>query len=448
MKISFHGACRKVTGSCILIESEETKFLVDCGMFQGMDSEKDNFADFGFDPKGIDFVLLTHSHLDHSGRLPKLYKEGFRGRIYCTAPTRDLTRLILLDAAHIAEEEEAVPLYTEKDVYPLINFFEVLNYGQERSINENVKVIPRDAGHVLGSAIYEVWVSEQGKEKKIVFSGDLGNPPANIIRDPEIISGADVLFLESTYGDRLHESKERGRAFLKQTILDTIARKGVLLIPVLAVERTQEIIYELNAWAENKEIPLVPIFLDSPLAIKTTAVYEEYTDFYDEESKKRLESGDDLFDFDGLYFTRSQEDSNKIDQVPNPKIIMAGSGMFEGGRINNYLKKYLGASNNTLLITSYQPEESLGRKMMNGLKVVEIEGEKIEVKARVSSILSFSSHADQEQLVSWTEKITAPKPKRIFIEHGEEDASNSLAVILRKFSPGTIVPVKGEVYEF
>lgn len=436
-----------MTGSCILIQSEETKFLVDCGMFQGRNSEKGNFADFGFDPRAIDFVLLTHSHLDHSGRLPKLYKEGFRGRVYCTAPTRDLTQLILLDAAHIAEEEEVVPLYTEKEVYPLMNFFEVLRYGEARQINENVRVIARDAGHVLGSAIYEVWVKEQGKEKKIVFSGDLGNPPANIINDPEDVSGADILVVESTYGDRLHESKEGGREFLKQTIRETIDKKGVLLIPILAVERTQEIIYELNAWAESREIPLVPIFLDSPLAIKATAVYEDYVDFYDEESKRRVESGDDLFDFDGLYFTRNQEDSNKIDQVPNPKVIMAGSGMFEGGRIDRYLKKYLGDSNNTLLITSYQPQESLGRKMMNGSRLIEIDGEKIEIKANISSILSFSSHADQEQLTTWVEKINSPKPKRIFIAHGEEDASNSLAVILRKFSPGTLVPVKGEIYE-
>lgn len=447
MKISFHGACREVTGSCILIESGETKFLVDCGMFQGLDSHSKNFESFGFDPKSIDFVLLTHSHLDHSGRLPKLYKDGFRGRVYSTAPTKDLTQLILLDAAHIAEEEELVPLYTEKDVYPLMNFFSILEYGKEKKINEDVRVVARDAGHILGSAVYEVWIMDNGKGKKMVFSGDLGNPPANIIRDPEIISGADILVIESTYGDRLHESKDKGKEFLKQKILETISKKGVLIMPILAVERVQEIIYDLNTWIENKQIPLVPIFLDSPLAIKATAVYEDYIDFYDEESKKLVESGDDLFDFDGLYFTRSQEDSSKIDNVKPPKIIMAGSGMFEGGRINHYLKKYLGGSNNSILIVSYQPEESLGKKMMNGLRFVELDGEKIEVRASISSILSFSSHADQEQLISWVEKISNPRPKRIFIAHGEEDASNSLSVILRKNFPGTMVPVQKESYE-
>jgi metallo-beta-lactamase family protein len=447
MKISFHGACREVTGSCILVESEDVNFLIDCGMFQGMDSHAKNLSSFGFDPKAIDFVLLTHSHLDHCGRLPKLYKEGFRGRIYSTAPTKDLTELVLLDAARIAEEEQLDPLYTEKDIYPLMNFFTILKYGEERKINEKVRVVPRDAGHILGSVIYEVWVKDEGKEKKLVFSGDLGNSPAPIIRDPEVISGADALFIESTYGDRLHESRDDGKDILKKSIEDVVNKKGVLMIPILAIERAQEIIYELNSWAEKKEIPFVPMFLDSPLAIKATAIYEKYYDFFDEEAKGLVEKGDDLFDFDGLYFTRTREESNKAMEINPPKVIMAGSGMFDGGRINGYLKRYLGGSDNNLLIVSYQPPESLGRRLMEGDRFVEIEEKRIDVKANISSILSFSSHADQLQLVNWAEKINSPKPRKVFIVHGEEQAGISLSVLLGKIVPQTVVPSYGEKYE-
>jgi metallo-beta-lactamase family protein len=416
-------------------------------MFQGMDSHAKNFSSFGFDPKHIDFVLLTHSHLDHCGRLPKLYKEGFRGRVYSTAPTKELAELVLLDAARIAEEDQLDPLYTEKDIYPLMDFFTILRYGEEKKINESVRVVARDAGHILGSVIYEVWVKEGGREKKIVFSGDLGNSPAPIIRDPEVISGADALLIESTYGDRLHESRDDGKGILKKSIEDAVNRKGVLMIPILAIERSQEIIYELNAWAEKKEIPSVPIFLDSPLAIKATAVYEKYYEFFDEEASNLVKKGDDLFDFDGLYFTRNIEESNRAIELNPPKVIMAGSGMFDGGRINGYLKKYLGGSDNRLLIVSYQPPESLGRRLMEGEKSIEIDGKKIEVRAEVSSILSFSSHADQVQLVSWAEKINSPKPKKIFIVHGEEQAGISLSVALGKIVPQTIVPSYGERYE-
>ncbi len=329
-----------------------------------------------------------------------------------------------------------------------MDFFTILKYREEKKINGEVRVRARDAGHILGSVIYEVWIKDEGREKKIVFSGDLGNSPAAIIEDPERIDGADVLVIESTYGDRLHEPKERGLQVLKRKIEETIEKKGVLIIPILALERTQEIIYELNQWIENKMIPKVPIFLDSPLAIKITGVYEKYYDFYDKEARKLLEDGDDLFDFDGLYFTRTREESNRIDDVPPPKIVMAGSGMFEGGRINHYLKKYLGNSDNTLLIVSYQPEDSLGKRLMNGDKVIEVEKKEIEVRADVLAILSFSSHADQLQLMSWAETIKTPKPRRVFIDHGEEEASVSLSTIMEKnVSPGTIVPVRGEKYE-
>jgi metallo-beta-lactamase family protein len=450
MKISFHGACREVTGSCILIESEDAKFLVDCGMFQG-DEEEKNLKDFSFDPKDIDFVLLTHAHLDHCGRLPKLFMDGFRGRIYSTAPTRDLTEIILLDALKISREEGKVfvaPLCTEADIFSLTKFFTCLEYGEEKKINDSVTVRLRDAGHVLGSSIFEVWLKEEDKEKKLVFSGDLGNPPAPIVKDPEFLSGADVVFVESTYGDRLHEPKDKGREVLKKKIGEIIEKQGVLMIPVFALERTQELLYELNNWVENQRIPYVPVFLDSPLAIRATGIYKKYPEFYDSEAKALAEKGDDLFDFKGLLMINNPSQSGVAERSIPPKIILAGSGMFEGGRIKGYLRKYLGDSSNTLLIISYQPEGSLGRKLINGEKVVEIEGKKIQVRAEVTPILSFSSHADQLTLLNWVDAIKNPKPKKVFIVHGEEKAGQSFATILKGVvKTDIIVPLYGSEYE-
>jgi len=450
MKISFHGACREVTGSCILIESEETKFLVDCGMFQGAEHEK-NSEDFSFDPKDIDFILLTHAHLDHCGRLPKLYMDGFRGRIYSTAPTRDLAEIILLDALKVSREEGVpfvAPLCVEGDIFSMMKFFTCLDYGEEKKINDSVRLRIRDAGHILGSAIFEVWLKEGEKEKKLVFSGDLGNPPAPIIKDPEYMSGADVVFVESTYGDRLHESKEKGKEVLKRKIEEIVEKQGVLMIPVFALERTQELLYTLNDWVENKKIPYIPVFLDSPLAVKATGIYKNYADFYDKEAKALIEKGDDLFNFKGLLMIGNSSQAGVAERAIPPKIILAGSGMFEGGRIKSYLKRYLGDAANTLLIISYQTEGSLGRRLISGEKFVEIEGKKIQVKADVSSILSFSSHGDQLMLLNWVEAIRNPKPKKVFVIHGDENAGQSLARILKGVvKSDIIVPLYGNIYE-
>jgi metallo-beta-lactamase family protein len=450
MKISFNGACREVTGSCILIETEETKFLVDCGMFQGGSYNK-NLEDFSFDPKEIDFVLLTHAHLDHCGRLPKLFADGFRGRVYSTAPTRDLSEIILLDALKVAQIEGrpfCAPFCTTSDIFSLINFFTCLNYGEEKSINEKIRIRLRDSGHILGSSIFEVWANDQGKEKKLVFSGDLGNPPAPIVNDPEFISGADIVFVESTYGDRLHESKEKGIEVLKQKIEQTIKKGGVLMIPVFALERTQEILYLLNDFIENKKISDISVFLDSPLAIRATDIYKQYVDFYDKESKELILKGDDLFDFEGLEIIRNEAQSGKVDKAMPPKIILAGSGMFEGGKIKSYLKKYLGSPLNTLLIVSFQPEDSLGRKLLQGEEFVEVDNAKVKVMADITSILSFSSHGDRTLLFNWIEAINKPYPKKVFIIHGEAESGESLAQALKGTSKGDlIVPFYGEIYE-
>ena len=451
MKISFHGACREVTGSCILIESGETKFLVDCGMFQG-DSYNKNLEDFSFDPKEIDFVLLTHAHLDHCGRLPKLFADGFSGRVYSTAPTKDLTEIILLDALKVAQIEGrpfCAPFCTTSDIFSLMNFFTCLNYGEEKNINDDVRIKMRDAGHILGSSIFEVWINDQGKEKKLVFSGDLGNPPAPVVNDPDFISGADVVFVESTYGNRLHEPKEKGKEILKQKIQETIKKGGIMMISVFALERTQELLYVLNDFIENGKIESLPVFLDSPLAIRATDIYKQYVDFYDKESKELISKGDDLFDFEGLEMIRNEAQAGKVDKAPLPKIILAGSGMFEGGKIKSYLKKYLGNPANTLLIISFQMEGSLGRALSQGDKFVEIDGSKIKVMADVTSIFSFSSHGDRAFLFNWIEAINKPYPKKVFINHGQEESSLSLAQALGGISKGDlIVPSFREVYEF
>lgn len=449
MKASFCGACREVTGSCILIESEEAKFLVDCGMFQGESSSK-NLEDFPFNAKEIDFVLLTHAHLDHCGRLPKLFADGFSGRVYSTAPTRDLTEIIILDALKVSQIEGrpfCAPFCTEGDIFSLMNFFTCLDYGEEKSINEKIRIRMRDSGHILGSAIFEVWLKEEGKEKKVVFSGDLGNPPAPIVNDPEFISGADAVFVESTYGDKLHESKEKGIEVLKENIEKTIKKGGVLMIPVFALERTQEILYLLNDFIENGKIPNVPVFLDSPLAIKATGIYRQYADFYDKEAEELISKGDDLFDFEGLEVIKNEAQAGRVDKAMPPKIILAGSGMFEGGKIRSYLKKYLGNPSNTLLIISFQPEGSLGKRLAQGEKFVEVDGARLKVEAEVSTILSFSSHGDRALLYNWVEAIKNPYPKKIFIIHGEEKSGLSLAQALNGMNKGdAIVPVYGKEY--
>lgn len=463
MKISFHGACQEVTGSCILIETAKTKFLVDCGIFQGrLFAEKHNLEKFSFDPKTVDFVLLTHAHLDHCGRLPKLYREGFRGKIYCTNATADFTEIMLLDSAHVILEEAKryrhQPLYSKSDVEKLIKSFSPLPYRQTQKVNEEVKIKANDAGHILGSAIFEVWIKENssprfageaGQEKKLVFSGDLGNPPAPIVKDTEFVAGADLVFVESTYAGKIHEPSSQRLQLLRQAIQESVGQGGVLLIPAFALERTQEVLYELNYLAENKKIPFVPIFVDSPLAIKATAVYKKYVDLYDQESKALVMKGDDLFNFPGLHYTESTEESKTINTTPPPKVILAGSGMCIGGRMPHHLKFNLPNPKSQLLIISYQVKGSLGRKLLDGAKFVTIDGQKLKVEAKTSAIGGYSSHADHPKLLNWVSQIINPKPKEVFIVHGEKPANEALASDLKdKLNLKPRIPESGQVYEF
>ncbi len=454
MKISFHGACREVTGSCILIETKKVKFLVDCGMFQGESfATSRNFDDFSFDPKTIDFVLLTHAHTDHCGRLPKLYKDGFKGKIYCTGATRDLTGLMLADSARIigqeAREHRLTPFYLEEDAVNVMRLFHELPYNKEVIIAGGIKVKLRNSGHILGSCFFEVWIKEGRTEKKIVFSGDLGDSSARIIRDLEYTTGADLVFTESTYAGVTHETRDEGTKKIRQAIIECVKNRGVLMIPIFALEKVQEILYELNSLVEAHKIPYVPMFLDSPLAIKSTEVYRDYQYLYDKESMKLIISGDDLFSFSGLTFTPTSDDSKKINSLPTPKVILAGSGMCSGGRILYHLKFYLNDPNSHVLLVAFQVKGSLGRQLMKGEKSVVIDNTNVPVKAKVSVINSYSAHADHQAIMAWLKKIKSPKPKHIFVIHGEEEANNILANdISKKIKTHPIIPEYDQIYEF
>lgn len=453
MKITFYGAAGEVTGSCTLVETKKTKFLVDCGMFQGsFFAQEKNFYPFEFNPQNLDFVLLTHAHIDHCGRLPLLIKNDFRGKIYCTPATKDLSEIILLDAAKVIKEEaikyHREILYREKDVIQTMSHFWGIDYGVKQRLSSDVTIRFRDAGHILGSAIIEIWVKDGLKNKKIVFSGDLGNYPAPIVRDTEMIEGANIVIVESTYGGRIHEPSELRTEILRQVILDSIGRGGVLIIPIFALERTQEVLYELNYLHESKQIPKVPIFLDSPLAIEAVEIYKHYVHLFDEAAKTRMKEGDDLFRFDGLEFTRTVEQSKKINKVNPPKVILAGSGMSNGGRILYHFKLYLSNPKTHVLIISYQAEGTLGRALRDGAKKILIDKEKIAVKAKVTALGSYSSHADQPKLLHWLKEISHPKPKKIFIIHGEEKSSLMLADGIRqKLKINPQIAVRGESYE-
>ena len=454
MKVSFHGACREVTGSCVLIETGKTKFLFDCGMFQGENYASDKNADeFAFNPAEIDFVLLSHAHIDHCGRLPKLYRDGFRGKVYCTDATADLTALMLEDSVSIifseAEERGTEPLFSAEDVVGIVRLSEGLPYGKEVKINNEIKVKLGNAGHILGSCFFEVWLQEDGQEKKIVYSGDLGKAPARIIKDPEIVAGADLVFIESTYARDKHETKEEGRAMIKKAIIDCIKNRGTLIIPVFAMEKSQEIIYELNHLVENGEIPRVKMFLDSPLAIRATEIYRKYEDLYDKESKAILVHDNDLFDFPGMEFTLSRDDSMKINSLKPPKVILAGGGMCVGGRIQHHLKHNLGEESTHVLLVAYQAKGTLGRKLMKGFEYVDIHGDSIPVRAKVSVVNSYSAHADHDALMSWLKAIKKPVPKNVFIVHGAESSGlNFQTDASQEIASNFILPNYGKSYEF
>lgn len=448
MKITFCGAAERVTGSNYLVNTGKINFLVDCGLFQGStEADKQNWDDFLYDPKKIDFVLITHSHIDHIGRLPLLYKRGFRGKIYSTSPTAEFCRIFLEDNCKIlsdlAKNLGLNSLYDQSDVDNVMKLFESFNYYQTFEPSKGIKIKFYDAGHILGSAIIEI----RANNKTLVFSGDLGNPPVPILKDTDFIDKADYVVMESTYGDRNHEPFQERELRLERVIEETIKDNGVLLIPAFAMERTQEIIFELNNLIGQGRIGKIPIYLDSPLALKATEIYKNFPDYFDEEAKELIKSGHDFFKFPELNFVTSTEQSKEIDHTTGTKIIIAGSGMSTGGKILFHEKKYLSDSTTRLLIIGYQVKGTLGRDLQNGAKIVHILGEDIPVNAKIEVIDSYSAHADQDRLLYWISKFNK-SIKKIFIIHGEQTAENAiLHQIEAKGGINTYIPKFGETVE-
>ncbi len=425
-----------VTGSNYLLETSQSKVLIDCGLFQGPSKiEKKNLEPFPYQPKDIDFVFITHAHLDHIGRLPKLIAEGFSGKIFATGPTIDFAQLMLEDSQKIigrrlSKKNAALQRKTQR-VEEVMEMFQEVKYDQSIKVNQEISVCFREAGHVLGSAAIEL----NAEDKKIVFSGDLGSTDTPILRDPAKIEGADYVIMESTYGDRFHESKEECKNLVENITEETISRNGVLMIPSFSLERTQQLLYHFNELVENNRIPQTPIFLDSPLAIKLTRVYARYDQYYDQEAKSLIKSGDNIFKFPGLKLTLTTKESKEINNVPSPKIIIAGSGMSQGGRILHHEKRYLPNPNNTLLIVAYQARGTLGRQILNGAKEVKIMREVVPIQAEVKRIGGYSSHGDQKDLIWWLKNIiqsdSPKKIKKIFVCHGEEEPSSIFAQKIR-----------------
>src|SRR3989344_3789493 len=432
MRISFYGGAQEVTGSCFLFDSGKTKILVDCGLFQCP-----RFCDlrssdpFPFSPKELSAVIVTHAHIDHTGRIPKLVKEGFSGKIFSTAATKDLARLMLEDSLGVLEKEarhhsEAL-IYEEKDIASAFRSWEEIEYHSPVEIGD-FKITLLNSGHILGSAM--VAIEQNGK--KIVLTGDLGNPPTPLLGDPEKVRDATVLIIESTYGDRAHDDRGTRQLKLERVIEDAVRRKGVLMIPAFSLERTQELLAEIDDLLTSGRIPAVPVFVDSPLAIKATAVYRKYEKYFNTEAHRKIKSGDDMLHFQGLKFTLTTEESKAINEVRPPKIIIAGSGMWTGGRILHHEKRYLPDPNSTLLMVGYQAAGSLGRMLQDGAEEVTIHGEKILVRAKVETLQGYSSHPDREQLMEFISK-SKDTLEKVFVITGEPASALFLVQRVRDY---------------
>ena len=426
MNIQFFGAINGVTGSQHLLTINNKKILIDCGLFQG-DHQDDlkNWDDFAYNPSEIDALILTHSHLDHIGLVPKLCKSGFSGPIYATAATRDFAEIFFEDSQHLLEglttRINKPVLYELEDIPNCMKQFKPIEYHKKTKITDDISFTFYDAGHILGSAFVEI----KAENKTIVFSGDLGNPPVPIIKDTEFITNADYVVMESTYGNRTHTNTSERIRDLEKAIEDAFTRNGVLLIPAFAMERTQELLYEINELITQNQVPKIPVFMDSPLALKATNIYPKYKDYIDEEALIKLEKGKNLFDFPQLKMIESITESKAIDADDNRKIIIAGSGMSTGGRIIFHEKRFLSNPNTTLLIIGYQVQGTLGRALQDGIKHIRIHGEPIEVRANIINLNSYSAHADQPKLLYWLAQMKA-NVKKVFLVHGEDSAKQAL----------------------
>lgn len=426
MKLTFYGGVGEATGANYILESNGTSIMVDCGLHQGSHyAERENFDPFSYDPKSVAAVFITHSHLDHIGRLPSLVRAGFTGVIYSTSATKDFAELMLLDSEHIlskeADREGKPPLYTTEDIAHVMSLWRGLNYHEPVSVHDfTIELF--DAGHILGSAIIKI----KAEGKTIIFSGDLGNYPAPIIRPTEKIDAADYCVLESTYGDRAHENVDQRKEMLERAVEDTVKSGGTLMIPTFAMERTQELLYHLHQLFKEGRIPHVPVFIDSPLAIKLTAVYKKHEDYFNKETQDIAKSGDDILNFPGLRLTLTTEQSKEINGVSPPKIVIAGSGMSNGGRILHHELRYLRDPKSAILFVGYQAQGSLGREILDGATEVKILGETVPVACKKINIPGYSAHADQPRLLEWV-GVMRKSLKKVFVVQGEAQSSQVLA---------------------
>ncbi len=460
MKISFHGAARDVTGSCYLVEAAGVRILVDCGMFQGgRRLDEDNSEPFGFDPREIDFVLLTHAHLDHCGRLPLLVKRGFSGEVITTAASRELTRVVLLDSASLHEEEAAretrkasmrgdasvvAPLYTTLDV---LNTFELFGrtagYGDRMTLAPNIYATFLDAGHILGSATIVLEETKKGTRKVLGLSGDIGNSADPLLRSPAPPTGADAVVMETTYGDRLHKPIGPSVEEFYGAITATLERGGNVIIPTFALERTQQVLYFLARGVEERRLPrALQVYLDSPMAISATEIYRRHPEGYEPEVAEMFRSGHDPFDLPGLHFTRESGQSRALNDITGGAVMMAGSGMATGGRVLHHLKHNLWRTEASVVLVGFAARGTLARRLIDRDKEVRIHGEDIPVRARIYTINGFSAHADRDELLGWQRAVS---PERTFLVHGEEGVMESFSGLV---DHGTVtMPRLGEGFD-
>lgn len=462
MQIEFHGADRNVTGSCHLVRCNGTQLLVDCGMYQGgADLEEENRREFGFDPAAIDYLLLTHAHLDHCGRIPLLVKRGFRGKIVCTPATRELARLVMLDSARLQEDDAAYkmkkagrrgnktevvePLYNTLDALNSLDYFtDITGFGKSHPLADGISVTMYDAGHILGSAAIALDLRENGQGRRVLFSGDIGYSGRAIVQDPSPPPESDIVVMETTYGDRRHKELQPSVEELYGAITSTLKRGGNVLIPSFALERTQEILYHLREGIEQGALPQsMQVFLDSPMAISATQIFRRHPECFDEEAFQIFRSGQDPFALPGLHFTRETAESMAINNFRGGAVIIAGSGMCTGGRIRHHLKHNLWREEASVVFVGYAAQGTLGRRIIDGEKTVKILGDEISVRARIYTIGGFSAHADQRELLAWHRQTG--RPATTFLVHGEEKVMTTFAGLLS--DTRVEMPALHQVYE-
>lgn len=466
MKLTVLGAAREVTGSCYLIETSSMRFLVDCGMLQGgREADSRNHQPFAFDPTTLDFVLLTHAHIDHSGMLPKLTRDGFRGPILTTAATANLLEVMLLDSAHIQETDAAraargqhgrprarqaptAPIYQMHDAEACLKQVRPVSYDEKTTPHPDLACTFREAGHILGSAILELWITEEGKSTKLVFSGDLGQPGRAILRDPTPIAVADILVMESTYGDRTHSDQTATLDEMVRIITETCRRGGNIIMPAFAVGRTQEVLYHLHCLARQGRLHDLNIFVDSPMADRATQITAEHLDLFDKQAHALVDWHSAGAGLPNLHFTASAEESKALNQIRSGAIIISASGMCNAGRIRHHLRWNLPRRECAVLITGFQAQGTLGRCLVDGARKVRIFGEDITVRASVHTLNGFSAHADQPALLAWAAGFQEP-PAQVYITHGEASAAEALAKRLRTdLGWNTTVPTIGMMREW